>query len=237
MNTFLRFFYEFISIFFDGVVKIFNGFIEGFKQMFKFSEYTKVISNYNASLTGIEKVFMYISVFVIVAILFLIIFLIIMHLRKLFRRVGNTFNKEELLEEITNLNEQVAKLMKEKDEIMAMKVSQLGVNPDGDSNIDPETGEPTEDEEEIDTETTIRFPKLAMIDAELGKTKVKNYGVNNLLVELYLVIGVNSFIMSPSTYKEFGNTYEIIVSSKVVVGRIPVYYGDVIEQSSAIVSS
>ena len=67
MNTFLRFFYEFISIFFDGVVKIFNGLIEGLKQMFKFSEYTKVISNYNASLTGIEKVFMYISVFVIVS--------------------------------------------------------------------------------------------------------------------------------------------------------------------------
>ena len=184
MNTFLRFFYEFISIFFDGVVKIFNGLIEGFKQMFKFSEYTKVISNYNASLTGIEKVFMYISVFVIVAILFLLIFLIIMHIRKLFRRMGNTFNKEELLEEITNLNEQVAKLMKEKDEIMAMKVSQLGVNPDDDNNIDPETGEPTEDEEEIDTETTIRFPKLAMIDAELGKTKVKNYNNSFTLAEL-----------------------------------------------------
>ena len=75
-------------------------------------------------------------------------------------------------------------------------------------------------------------------DIDIGfKTKVKNYGVNNLLVELYVVIGVKSFIMSPSTYKEFGNTYEIIVSSKVVVGRIPVYYGDVIEQSSAIVSS
>ena len=43
--------------------------------------------------------------------------------------------------------------------------------------------------------------------------------------------------MSPSTYKEFGDTYEIIVASKVVVGKIPVYYGDSIEQSSAIVSS
>ena len=184
MNTFLRFFYEFISIFFDGVVKVFNGLVEGFTQMFKFSEYTKVISNYNASLSGFEKVLMYISVFFIVGILFLVIFLIIMHVRKLFRRVGNTFNKEELLEEITNLNEQVAKLMKEKDEIMAMKVSQLGVNPDGNSKDDGTSIPGEEGEEEIDTETTIRFPKLAMIDAELGKTKVKNYNNSFTLAEL-----------------------------------------------------
>jgi hypothetical protein len=75
-------------------------------------------------------------------------------------------------------------------------------------------------------------------DIDMGfKTKVSNYGVNNLLIELYVVIDVKSYIMSPSTYKEFGDTYEIIVASKVVVGKIPVYYGDSIEQSSAIVSS
>lgn len=75
-------------------------------------------------------------------------------------------------------------------------------------------------------------------DIDIGfKTKVTDYGVNNLLIELYIVIDVKSYIMSPSTYKEFGDTYEIIVASKVVVGKIPVYYGDSIEQSSAIVSS
>ena len=31
MNTFIRFFYEFISIFFDGVIMIFKGLFEGFK--------------------------------------------------------------------------------------------------------------------------------------------------------------------------------------------------------------
>ena len=75
-------------------------------------------------------------------------------------------------------------------------------------------------------------------DIDMGfKTKVKNYGVNNLLVELYMVIDIKSFIMSPSTYKEFGETYEIIVASKIVMGRIPMYFGDSIEKSSSIVSS
>ena len=38
--------------------------------------------------------------------------------------------KEELLDEVANLNNQVATLVKEKEDILAMKVSQLGLKPD-----------------------------------------------------------------------------------------------------------
>ena len=54
-------------------------------------------------------------------------------------------NKEDLVEEISNLNDKVAKLMKEKDELMAMKVSQLGINPD-----DKNKGSNSSEEEEND---------------------------------------------------------------------------------------
>ena len=75
-------------------------------------------------------------------------------------------------------------------------------------------------------------------DIDMGfKTKVSNYGLNSLLLELYLKINVNNSIMSPSSYKEFGETYEIILASKVVVGEIPVYYGGELEKTSPIVSS
>lgn len=75
-------------------------------------------------------------------------------------------------------------------------------------------------------------------DIDMGfRTKVTGVGVNNLLVELYLVINVKNDLMSPSSYYEFGETYEMIIASKVVVGKIPVYYGDSYEKSSAILSS
>ncbi|MBE6146114.1 MAG: hypothetical protein E7171_05770 [Firmicutes bacterium] len=75
-------------------------------------------------------------------------------------------------------------------------------------------------------------------DIDMGfKTRVKDYGVNNLLIEIYLVIDIKNYIMSPSTYKEFGETYEILVASKIVLGRIPMYYGGIMEKSSSIVSS
>ena len=182
MNTFIRFFYEFISIFFDGVVMIFKGVVEGFTKMFNFPEYSKIISSYNESFTGFEKLLMWLVVLLFVVIFFLIIFAIIMQIKKLFRKFNNNFNKEDLLEEISNLNQQVAKLMKEKDELMAMKVSQLGLNPDGEEEESGTSGE--EGEEDIDTDTAIRFPSLALIDNALAKSKPKNYDNDFTLAEL-----------------------------------------------------
>ena len=75
-------------------------------------------------------------------------------------------------------------------------------------------------------------------DVDMGlKTKVRNYGVNNILIELYVVIDIKSNIMSPSSYKEFSNSYEVVVASKIVVGEIPVYMGDSIEKTEEILTS
>lgn len=75
-------------------------------------------------------------------------------------------------------------------------------------------------------------------DANMGfKTKVTNYGINNILVELYLVISVKNNLFIPNTSSQFGNTYEIVLASKIVMGSVPSYYGDSIEKSSTILSS
>ena len=75
-------------------------------------------------------------------------------------------------------------------------------------------------------------------DVDMGfKTKVSDYGLNNLLIELYLCINVKNELMSPSSFYTFGESYELIIASKIVMGRIPNYLGDTIEKSSSIVSS
>ena len=181
MNTFIRFFYEFISIFFDGFTSIFKGLFSGVGKMLNISEYAKLISSYQGNFNTFEKVLVVISVILLVVIVLVIIGLIIMLIRKLIRRYNKDINKDSLLEEISDLNKEVAKLMKEKDEIMAMKVSQLGINPEDEETNDESTE--TTDEEEVG-ETSIRFPKLAAIDAELGDTKPKNYDNNFTLLEL-----------------------------------------------------
>ena len=129
MNTFLRFFYEFISIFFDGIVMMFKGIVNGIAKIFNFKNYGLVINSYKEAFGGAEWIFVAISIIILLIIVGLIGLLIYFFIRKTIMLRKNKLNQEELLAEIADLNEQVVKLMKEKDEIMAMKVSQLGLKP------------------------------------------------------------------------------------------------------------
>ena len=181
MNTFLRFFYEFISIFFEGMETIFKGIYNGFVEMFNIGEYGTLINNYKGSFKGVEWFFVGLSVLFLIFILVLIIILIVLGIRKIIR--NRKVNHDDLMEEIADLNEQVQKLMKEKDEIMAMKVSQLGLKP-GES-PEEEIVKPEEsNEEDLENAGNIRFPKLVQIDEDFKNYKVKNYENNFTLEEL-----------------------------------------------------
>lgn len=182
MNTFIRFFYEFISVFFDGVMMVVRGVIDGLGQMFNFGKYAKIISSYQDSFNGFEKVLVWIAVIVLVIIILLLVSMLFFFIRKQFRKIDKNLNKDELLEEIADLNQKVADLMKEKEEIMAMKVSQLGINPEDEE----ENGNESESEEEVleDGDPSIRFPMLTAIDTELANFKPKRYDNNYTLGEL-----------------------------------------------------
>jgi len=66
MNTFLRFFYEFISVFFDGLFEGLKGLFEGLKKMFSFGEYAQIISSYKGSFNGQERIFVIVSIIILV---------------------------------------------------------------------------------------------------------------------------------------------------------------------------
>ena len=180
MNTFLRFFYEFISIFFDGLFSIFKGIFNGIVRMFSFNEYSKIINSYKESFNALEWAFVIISVICLLAVVALIGILIYLYIKKVARKNSAKLNQEELLNEITNLNDQVQKLMKEKDEIMAMKVSQLGLKPDEEDNFDGDN----DISDEINNDSTIRFPRLATIDELKLDYRAKVYENHMSLNEL-----------------------------------------------------
>lgn len=81
--------------------------------------------------------------------------------------------------------------------------------------------------------------RIDLLDnVEIGyKTKVNNYGINNSLVELYLVVEVKNNIINPFYKESFGDRYELLIASRLVVGKVPSYYNGEYEKSSAIVSS
>ena len=72
MNTFLRFFYEFISIFFEGIFTIVKGIYNGFIGMFNIKEYSTLINDYKLEFKGAEWVFVGISIIFLLIIFALI---------------------------------------------------------------------------------------------------------------------------------------------------------------------
>ena len=180
METFTRFLYEFLSQFFSGIFTIFKGIWDGIVQIFNIGTYQKILENYKNDLSMPEWILVILAIGIIIVFLGLIFFLIYLLLRKYLRFRKAAIEQDELLEEVANLNGKVASLMKEKDEILAMKVSQLGLKP-GES---PEVEASATEGEADDGNTGIRFAKLNTIDEEYKNYKIKNYGNSFTLPEL-----------------------------------------------------
>ena len=181
MNTFLRFFYEFISIFFDGLFFIVKAIVDGAGKMFNVNDYRRIINSYKDSFEGPEWLLVGLVIAILVIIVATIGLLIFFAVRKIIRSRKSKLNQDELLDEIANLNDQVKKLIKEKNEIMAMKVSKLGLRPDEEE--EPLEEENPDENEEVD-DSKIRFPKLNKIDELYKSYKIKNYGNDFTLEEM-----------------------------------------------------
>ena len=178
METFLRFLYEFLGQFFKGFILVFNAIIEGVKSLFDFSSYLEILNFYKKDFSGPEWLFVTLVIIILVLIVAGIFLLIFFFVRKYIRFRKTLVEQEDLLEEVAKLNDEVSSLVKEKEDILAMKVSHLGLRPD---EVDEE--EISKVEEEIDTMDT-RFPKLTNIDINYSNYQIKNYNNTFTLEEL-----------------------------------------------------
>ena len=182
MDLFVRFLYDFLSLFFGGIKKIFLGLFEGIKEMFNIPKYYEVVKNYSEDLTTKEWIMVVLAVLCLLIILGTIIFLIILGIKKYIRLRKSLVEQEELLEEVADLNRDVLKLTKEKDKIMAMKVSQLGLKPDESETL--ELNEEQDKKDEVLKQGESRFSKLSQIDLEYKDYKLEDYHNTFTLPEL-----------------------------------------------------
>ena len=185
MDTFVRFLFEFMSVFFSGVGMIFKGLFGGILQMFNISEYLYTIEFYRKDFNMSEWVLVIIAVIVMFIVLLLIILLIWFVIRKYVKFRKTLVEQESMLEEIGSLNKQVADLVQEKEKILAMKVSQLGLKPTEEAVItNEEENSENQGSEETENLDNIRFSKLHAIDVEYMNYKIQNYNNTFTLEEL-----------------------------------------------------
>ena len=185
MDTFVRFLFEFMSVFFSGVGMIFKGLFGASLQMFNISEYLYTIEFYRKDFNMSEWVLVIIAVIVMLIVLLLIILLIWFVIRKYVKFRKTLVEQESMLEEIGSLNKQVADLVQEKEKILAMKVSQLGLKPTEEAVItNEEENSENQGSEETENLDNIRFSKLHAIDVEYMNYKIQNYNNTFTLEEL-----------------------------------------------------
>ena len=182
MDTYVRFLYEFLNAFFTGLKTIFWGFVNGIKQIFDIPAYIHLIKEYRNDFSVQEWILVSIAILAVALILILTVFLVALLLRKYIRFRKTLVEQESMLKEVADLNKRVEKMTKEREEIMAMKVSQLGLKPDESPEITPEENKGGEKSPEDDD--GIRFARLTLVDKKYAKYKVQNYNNDFTLEEL-----------------------------------------------------
>ncbi|MEG0571339.1 MAG: hypothetical protein RR497_06820 [Oscillospiraceae bacterium] len=168
MSSFLEFFFDFITSIGQGLWQMLKGIFTGFVAVINFPHFIHLFKIHSPAFTAIDWVFAIISLIIVLAIYALVIYLIVLFIRKKIRISATKVDKGELLEELSRMQRQNVKLSSEKDKIMAMKVAQIGLEPD---TFDKEALASSSSDSTSTSSTTgvvqsseNRFYKLAQVD-------------------------------------------------------------------------
>ncbi|MBR5163839.1 MAG: hypothetical protein IKW79_07425, partial [Schwartzia sp.] len=189
MNNYLKWFFAFITMILQGFGEILFGIGRGIKAIFDIPAFIALFRDYAGTFSAGEWVVAILSVIIVLAVYVLIAIVIVLAIRKYIRFRHSIVSNEDLLEEIAELQRRVMKLMKEKDEIMAMKVTQMGMKPSGvltvagaeGSEEGAENGEEgqtvpaAEKREGVVMTTEHRFSKLTEVDSFYRNYKAPEY--------------------------------------------------------------
>ena len=77
----------------------------------------------------------------------------------------------------------------------------------------------------------LRMSFLGQVSSHL-KTKVTSYGINNLLLEVYVEVEIKEKISLPKSSDIVAIKVEAPLSIKVISGVVPNYYGGIIDKNS-----
>ena len=173
MDTIFKFLFDFLGQFFGSIWGAIVGVAKGIVGMFNLTEYVKIIEAYTTTLGGLAWVVAIIAIILLAAVLGVIVFFIVMSVKKFVRFKKKVKDTNDLVNEVNALNKEVMRMNLEKDKILSMKVSQIGLNPNEISEL---TGEEMEALNKGEEEAKSgRFNKLAAIDVEWADYQPPEY--------------------------------------------------------------
>ena len=174
MVNFARYFIGFLRTFFYNFKMFFVRLWEAFSHAFfkDIVSYFEDLINGSNEFNALDWICEIITMLIIVAFFIFLGLRIFQILRRYVRFVRREIEKDDLLEEVSQLNTKTAELIDEKNKILALKVSNLGLggvnNYSEKSDEENLTNEMSKDKKVV---SDLRFIKLSAVDEEY-KTKI-----------------------------------------------------------------
>ena len=180
MNIF-EFILDFYGQFFGGLWTAIKGIGVGLFNSLNVVEYWNKIRAYSKELGVGGVIVAIIAAIVLLALIALIVFAIVVLIKKRLK-VRKTLNRQEdLIKEVTTLNREVMRLNLEKDKILSMKVSQIGLSPNELSEL---TGEELANLNTENTGEESRFYRLTKVDEAMENFVQREYDNSLSLPEI-----------------------------------------------------
>jgi len=251
MGAIVKFLEDFLSQFVvEGIWGIIKGIGLGIFNIFNIPKYIDIFKAWSKDLGVGGIVLAVVCILLILAVLAAIVWALVLLIRKYIRFRKTVVDQEELLNEVASLNREVMKLATEKEKILAMKVSQLGLRP-GESpyeEIPEEDGEKKSDSDaDMFDEDYSRFYKLTQVDLELADYVAPEYNNDITLpeiVEMYRNFACSrmGLYYEPNTIRlflaAFSTTRLIILQGISGTGKtsLPYSFGKFIQNDATIAS-
>ena len=159
MNNYGKFFVDFLSPFFEGLVSIFKSIFSGIVEMLNIVKYGEIVTEYKEN---VNIAFIIIAIVCLTLLILLFCAVVYYIVRKIIKVVKKSHEQDALLEEVEKLNYDMIKLKQENDKLMLMA--------NGDGELD-ENGNPKTKIGKGES----RFYKLTQIDKKWADYKPKPY--------------------------------------------------------------
>lgn len=167
MNEIFLFLKDFYGQFFSGFVLFIKGLFGGLFAIFNIKRYIEILARHKAGMGGLTFAVALIFALILVAVLVLMIVAAAYYIRHRAVLFRNRNTQRDLIQEVGTLNREVMRLNLEKDKILSMKVSQIGLNPNEISTL---TGEEIKTLNETENEgSESRFFRLSAVDEAMAQ--------------------------------------------------------------------
>ncbi len=181
MESFLNWFFAFMTTMLGGVWQMISNFFIGIVTVFNFPAYIDQFAQHGKGFGVIGWILAVLCFILVFAVWGALIFLVVLLIRKYFRFRRTIVGNEDLLEEIADLHRDVLKLTEEKERIMALKIANTGLSLDELRVIFDEEEEKETVEGEVDMR---RFFRLSAVDEKYEYYTAPTYVAGMSLSEI-----------------------------------------------------